>query len=171
MTPYNKQEDGNTADIKDAQLRKKKREDEFIDIFEDSLSNPSQIDDMITSTTATERRGNLRGSSSSSTAAVVVPSEEEADDAPPPASQIIKDIELINLETKAQKHLKNLMIEIKHNLKEGLNPTKTQDLYDEHFKILNILTEIKQLKNIENNKTQQAIEDIAELQEQLIKIF
>ena len=106
------QADDNTADLEDLHLRKKKEDEGITDTSINELSNPSQIDDMIKSTTTSNSRGYLRGSrsstaSSSSAAAAAIPSEEEAaaipseeeaDDTPPPVNQIVKQINMIELE-------------------------------------------------------------------------
>ena len=59
------QADDNTADLEELQLRKKKTENDILDAFIHDLSDPTQIDNMISSTTSSNK-GNLRGSSSSS---------------------------------------------------------------------------------------------------------
>ena len=127
---------------------------------------------MITSTTATERRGNLRGSSSSS-AAVAPPEEKtkEEDINTPvkdirkdikyqnleiqaaeeeyiktPVKDIIKDIEFKNLEIKAQQHLKHLMIAIKHNVKHGITTDKADNILQDSFDIKKMLLEINKYK-------------------------
>ena len=83
------QADDNTADLEDLQASKKKKDEDINDIFEDSLSNPSQIDDMIKST---GKSGGLRGftsssSSSSSSASpltkAALPEEDKPDDKKP----------------------------------------------------------------------------------------
>ena len=83
------QADDNTADLEDLQASKKKKDEDINDIFEDSLSNPSQIDDIITST---GKSGGLRGftsSSSSSTSPLTkaaLPEEEDKPDDTKPST-------------------------------------------------------------------------------------
>jgi hypothetical protein len=64
-------------------------------------------------------RGNLRGTSSSSAAAAATPQEEEEEDKDiqPNVRKIIEDIEIKESLTKANKWIKILALEIKHNSK------------------------------------------------------
>ena len=103
------QADDNTADLEDLHATKKKKDETIRDRFKDDLSDPTQIDDMLTSTTAYNSTGYLRGSrssaapsSSSAAAATLEEDEHEFNDTPPPESQIIKDINLNDLEQRAE---------------------------------------------------------------------
>ena len=69
------QADDNAAALEDLQLRKKRKEKDFIDVFTNDLSNPTQIDSMMASSSKSSIRGNLTGTSSSSAAAA---SQEDA---------------------------------------------------------------------------------------------
>ena len=62
------QADDNEAELQDLKEMKTRKDKKFLDIFTTELSKPSQIDDMMTETTATENKRNLRGTSSSSAA-------------------------------------------------------------------------------------------------------
>ena len=195
------QADDNTADLKDLEDKKKKKDDATVDIFEENLSNPSKIDDIIKSTgkqgglrgfsssassttppedykpdvtiistPKSKNTGGLRGFTSSAAAAAILEDENKPDITPlKPANQIIKDINLNDVEQRAEKRLKHLMIEIKDNLNKGIHTTEASDLFTEHFKIQNIIKEIGLLKKkkLKKNKTPQAKEDLAVLQEQL----
>ena len=72
------QADDNTVDLEYLHLRKKKKENASLDAFTHDLSDPTQIDDIMASTTTSNSRGYLRGSSSSSTASI--PEEDKLDD-------------------------------------------------------------------------------------------
>ena len=150
------QADDNTADLENLQASKKKKDEASVNIFEESLSNPPQIDDMIKSTTASSKKGNLRGSGSSSSttppedykpddtkvssskskskskskgnlkspssstekAAILEEDENKPDTTPlKPVNQIVETIDMVELERKANKHLKRLVTEIKQNIK------------------------------------------------------
>ena len=137
--------------------------------FIHELSEHTQVHAMLTSTTASHGRGNLRGSrssaasSSSAAAATLEEDEHEFNDTPPPESQILKYINLNDLEQRAEQHSTHRMLEITCNLKEGIHTTDAEGLCKEPFKIQNALTEINQsnTKTINKNKTPQAREDLA----------
>ena len=126
------QADDNTADLEDLQVRKKKKDKHVSDVFTNDLSTPSIFKDMITSTTAPESRGylrgstssstplatedkpddtkvstskskgNLRGSSSSAAAATILEEDEDAFYDIPPVKEIIQHINLSNIEQRAE---------------------------------------------------------------------
>ena len=62
------QADDKTSDLEELQLTKKKKENMFLDTFISELSEPTQIDAMISSTTSSNSRESLRGSRSSAAA-------------------------------------------------------------------------------------------------------
>jgi predicted phage tail protein len=122
------QADDNEAHLEELQTAKRKRDDNILDKFEDALSDPSQIDEMMASSSS-NIRGNLRGSSSSSAAAATLQEEEEEEeeDIQPNVRKIIEDIEIKKLLTKANKWIKILALEIKHNSKENIDTDESRD--------------------------------------------
>ena len=150
------QADDNAAELDDLHLRKKRNEKECLDIFTNDLSNPSQIDNMIASSSKSNIRGNLRGTSSASAAAAsqeddfmsIASQGEEDEDIHPKVTQLIQNIEIDKLEQTAQKHIQHLSIEIRDNLKEGIHTTKASDTFKERLDIQNRITEINKLNNI-----------------------
>jgi hypothetical protein len=117
------QADDNEAHLEELQTATRKRDDNILDKFEDALSDPSQIGEMIASSSS-NIRGNLRGSSSSS---AVTPQEEEEEDIQPNVRKIIDDIEIKESLTKANKWIKILSLEIKHNSKENIDTDESRD--------------------------------------------
>ena len=213
------QADDNTADLEDLQASKKKKDADINDIFEDALSNPSQIDDIITSrgrsgglrgftssssssaspltkaalpeedkpddtkpsTTATAGRGGLRGfsSSSSSAAAAASSQDENQPDTTPlkPVNQIVHSIDMVELEMKANKHLKHLITEIKLNVKNDVKTTAADDKLKERFEIQTLLTELHKFNKFNPNKlktrkskTPQTMDDLADMHDIYLKL-
>ena len=185
------QADDNTADLEDLHATKKKKDETIRDRFEDALSDPTQIDEMIKSTgnlrgsssassatppedykpdetkaASSKSKGNLRGSSSS---AAAIPEEEEEDEFNYKPSEIITNI---NLAEKATNHLNLLKTKIKQNMKNG-SGLIANDLIAEQFEINKILKELRELTNkkYKKNKTPQAIEDRHLLEEHLNKLL
>jgi hypothetical protein len=62
------QADDNEAHLEELQTAKRNKEDNLLHIFKDELSDPTQIGEMMASSSS-NIRGNLRGTSSSSAAA------------------------------------------------------------------------------------------------------
>ena len=134
---------------------------------------------MITATTATENKRNLRGSSSSSAAAATEyedadEDEDEFTEAPPKVRKIVESIELNELEHIAEKHLEQLLTEIQENLKKGRHTHKDDTSFVERFDIQNILKELKTLTtnpSLRKKRRPEAADRIDELKGQLIKIL
>jgi hypothetical protein len=103
------QADDNEAHLAELQTAQRKREDNLLHIFEDELSDPTQIGEMIASSSS-NIRGNLRGTSSSSAAAAAPQEEAEEKYTQSKVRDRIDDIELNELEQKAQTRLKHLLI-------------------------------------------------------------
>jgi hypothetical protein len=165
------QADDNEAELEESQTVKRKREDNIQRRLEDELADPTQIGEMMVSSSS-NIRGNLRGSSSSSAAA---PQEEEEDDMDiqPKASQSIEIMEMNTLIKKTHKYLKHLDIEIKSNLKDGIHTMDSNNIFKQHSDIQNILTSINTLKTtkFKKKRTPQAIENLLALKEELTKLF
>ena len=204
------QADDNTADLKDLEDKKKKKDEATVDIFEENLSNPSKIDDIIKSTgkqgglrgfsssssssaaapltkdalpeedkpddkkpstTAKGGRGGLRGFISSSSAAASSQDENKPDTTPlKPVNQIVENIDMAELEIKANKYLKQLTLEIKQDIKHKVQTTDANDKLKERFDIQAILTELDKYrhttsksKKSKKSQTPQAIEDKEDL--------
>ena len=173
------QADDNEAELQDLKAMKTRKDKKFLDIFTTELSKPSQIDDMMTATTATENKRNLRGTSSSSAAAATeyedtYEDEDEFTEAPPKVRKIVESIELNELEHLAEKHLEQLLTEIQDNLKRGRHTTKDDASFVERFDIQNILKELKTLTtnpSLRKKRRPEAADRIDELKGQLIKIL
>ena len=194
------QADDNTADLKDLEDKKKKKDEAIVDIFEEGLSNPSSIHDIIKQT------GNLRGSGSASSTAPPadykpdeteiptskpkpksksqgnlrgLPTEQEDENKPDstplkPVNQIVEHIDMIELEIKANKHLKRLITEIKQNIENDIHTTDANDKLKERFELQTLLTELnkhsKTRSKSKKSKTPQAIEDLADMHDIYTKL-
>jgi hypothetical protein len=144
---------------------KRDKEDNLLHIFEDELSHPTNIGEMMASSSS-NIKGNLRGTSSSSAAAAQEEEEEEEDkDIQPNVRKLIEDIEIKESITKANTWLKRLDIEITNNLKEGIDTLVAREIIKEHEQIQHILTAFNNLKTIKlkTHKTLQFKDNISQL--------
>jgi hypothetical protein len=122
------QADDNDAHLEESQTAKRKRDDNIQRRLEDELADPTQIGQMIASSSS-NIRGNLRGSSSSSAAAAPQEEEEEEEeDIQPNVKQIIEDIEIMEYIKKLNNYAKIMLIDIKHNRKNNIHTSITDDL-------------------------------------------
>ena len=73
----------------------------------------------------------------------------------------------------AQKHIQHLTIEIRDNVKEGIQTTKASDTFKERLDIQNIVTERNTLKTRKcfKTRTPQAIDNLLEVKENLIQLL
>ena len=176
------QADDNEAELQDLKEMKTRKDKKFLDIFTTELSKPSQIDDMMTETTATENKRNLRGTSSSSAATATEYYEDEDEDededgfteTPQKVRKIVDNIELKELEQIAENHLKKLLTEIQDNLRKGRHTHKDDSSFVERFDIQNILTELKKLTSntsLRKKRRPEQADKIDDLKGKLIKIL
>ena len=125
------QADDNTADLEELQLRKKKKENHILDSFINDLWSPTQVDTIIqgnlrgtsssvstpppedskATSSKSKSKGNLRGSSSSDVS--ILEEDEDEDEFNYKPREIVTDITLVEETTQ---HLKQLGIEINHNI-------------------------------------------------------
>ena len=84
---------------------------------------------------------------------------------------------MVELEIKANKHLKRLITEIKQNVKNDVQTTEADDKLKERFEIQALLTELDKHNKIKTkpnkskkSQTPQAIEDQADLHEIYVKL-
>jgi hypothetical protein len=161
------QADDNEAELEESQTAKRKKYEDFLDIFKDALSDPSQIDEIMSSSSSSIR-GNLRGSSSSAAAA-----SQEEEDIQERVPHLIGHIELNKLEQQAHKRLNHLLIEIRFNLNNDIRTTEARDIVHEYADIRNTLSSINEFKTkkFKKNRTPEAIDNLTELKNSLTAIL
>jgi hypothetical protein len=167
------QADDNDAHLEESQTAKRKREDNIQRRLEDELADPTQIGEMMASSSS-NIRGNLRGSSSSSAAAAQEEEEEEEDiNIQPNVRKIIDNIEIKESIRKANKWIKILELEIKDNSKENIDTDYSREKNNVYKQLTSILTSYNNLttQKFKPNKKVQFIEDITHIKVELDKIL
>ena len=115
----------------------------------------------------------MKSPSSSTAKAAILEEDENKPDTTPlkPVNQIVETIDMVELERKANKHLKRLVTEIKQNTKTYIHNTEANDKLKERFDIQALLTELNKHNKIKpkpnklKKQTPQAIEDLADLRD------